>query len=117
MTRGRSPSPHLHRGPIRRLGGDPCEPLRSASTPVARGADQPGRGRATSAASKRTSDVSSLGDEVVVDSRAAPAAREPWPPTRRSPRRLPQALTRPRHAAVSKTGPDGMRVRIAAVWW
>ena len=31
------------------------------------------------------------------DSRAAPAAREPWPPTRRSPRRLPQALTRPRH--------------------
>ena len=43
----------------------------------------------------------------VVDSRAAPAAREPWPPTRRSPRRLPQALTRPRHAAVSKTGPDG----------
>ena len=30
-------------------------------------------------------------------SRAAPAAREPWPPTRRSPRRLPQALTRPRH--------------------
>ena len=29
------------------------------------------------------------------DSRAAPAAREPWPPTR-SPRRLPQALTRPR---------------------
>ena len=50
-------------------------------------------------------------------SRAAPAAREPWPPTRRSPRRLPQALTRPRHAAVSKTGPDGMRVRIAAIWW
>ena len=34
---------------------------------------------------------------TVVDSRAAPAAREPWPPTRRSPRRLPQALTRPRH--------------------
>ena len=34
---------------------------------------------------------------VVADSRAAPAAREPWPPTRRSPRRLPQALTRPRH--------------------
>ena len=33
---------------------------------------------------------------VVADSRAAPAAREPWPPTR-SPRRLPQALTRPRH--------------------
>ena len=33
----------------------------------------------------------------VADSRAAPAAREPWPPTRRSPRRLPQALTRPRH--------------------
>ena len=55
--------------------------------------------------------------EVVVDSRAVPAAREPWPPTRRSPRRLPQALTRPRHAAVSKTGPDGMRVRIAAIWW
>ena len=50
------------------------------------------------------------------DSRAASAAREPWPPTRRSPRRLPQALTRPRHAAVSKTDPDGMRVRIAAVW-
>ena len=48
-------------------------------------------------------------------SRAAPAAREPWPPTRRSPRRLPQALTRQRHAAVSKTGPDGMRVRIAAI--
>ena len=56
-------------------------------------------------------------NETVVDSRAAPAAREPWPPTRRSPRRLPQALTRPRHAAVSKTGPDGMRVRIAAIWW
>ena len=55
--------------------------------------------------------------EAVVDSRAAPAAHEPWPPTRRSPRRLPQALTRPRHAAVSKTGPDGMRVRIAAIWW
>ena len=54
---------------------------------------------------------------VMVDSRAAPAAREPWPPTRRSPRRLPQALTRPRHAAASKTGPDGMRVRIAAIWW
>ena len=36
----------------------------------------------------------------------APAAREPWPPTRRSARRLPQALTRPRHAAGSKTGPD-----------
>ena len=54
---------------------------------------------------------------AMVDSRAAPAAREPWPPTRRSPRRLPQALTRPRHAAVSKTGPDGMRVRIAAIWW
>ena len=53
----------------------------------------------------------------MADSRAAPAAREPWPPTRRSPRRLPQALTRPRHAAVSKTGPDGMRVRIAAIWW
>ncbi len=33
------------------------------------------------------------------------------------PRRLPQALTRPRHAAVSKTGPDGMRVRIAVIWW
>ena len=50
------------------------------------------------------------------DSRAAPAAREPWPPTRRSPRQLPQALTRPRHAAVSKTGPDRMRPRIAANW-
>ena len=36
-------------------------------------------------------------DFRVVDSRAAPAARESWPPTRRSPRRLPQALTRPRH--------------------
>ena len=55
--------------------------------------------------------------KAVADSRAAPAAREPWPPRRRSPRRLPQVLTRPRHAAVSKTGPDGMRVRIAAIWW
>ena len=54
---------------------------------------------------------------VVADSRAAPAAREPWPPTRRSPRGFRRPLTRPRHAAVSKTGPDGMRVRIAAIWW
>ena len=30
---------------------------------------------------------------------------------------FPQALTRPRPAAVSKTGPGGMRVRIAAIWW
>ena len=39
----------------------------------------------------------------VVDSRAAPAAREPWPPTRRSPRRLPQALTHVRATASTAT--------------